>query len=97
MRWLPLIGVALLLGGCASKPTGNEFGGLVMEGQAHLDRAFREAQEHCQQYGKSARLTGVDVHDKSNDPVAFECLRAHAAAYESERRGDSGQGAIVGR
>jgi len=92
MRSLLLIG-ALLLSDCASKPTGNEFGGVVMEGQSHADRAFRQAQEHCQQYGKSAKLTNREVHDNSGDPVLFECLRANASfeprgreRYEEFRR-----------
>ena len=92
MRSLLLIG-ALLLSDCASKPTGNEFGGVVMEGQSHADKAFRQAQEHCQQYGKSAKLTNREVHDNSGDPVLFECLRANASfeprgreRYEEFRR-----------
>ena len=76
MRPLLLIG-ALLLSACASKPTGNQFGGVIMQGQSHADEAFREAQEHCQQYGKSAKLTTRDVHEKSGDPVLFECVQAN--------------------
>jgi hypothetical protein len=74
MRSLLLIGV-LLLSACASKPTGNEFGGVVMNGGTRADAAFRQAQEHCQQYGKSAKLTNLTVRDNSGDPVLFECLR----------------------
>jgi len=40
----------------------------------HPDKAFRDAQEHCEQYGKSAKLTNREVHDKSDDPVLFECV-----------------------
>jgi hypothetical protein len=85
MRSLLLIG-ALLLSACASRPTGNEFGGVVMQGQSHADRAFREAQEHCQQYGKSAKLTNREVRSNSDDPVLFECLRANASFEPRERQ-----------
>jgi hypothetical protein len=34
---------ALLLSACASKPTGNEFGGVVMNGGTRADAAFRQA------------------------------------------------------
>jgi hypothetical protein len=84
MRPLLLIG-ALLLSACATKPTGNEFGGLVMQGQGHPDKAFVQAQEHCQQYGKVAKLTNREVNQKSDDPVLFECLRANAS-YEPRER-----------
>jgi hypothetical protein len=73
VRSLLLIG-ALFLSACATKPTGNQFGGVVMQGQTHADEAFRQAQEHCQQYGKSAKLTNREVHAKSDDPVLFECV-----------------------
>jgi len=85
MRCLLLIG-ALLLGACATKPTGNEYGGLVMEGQTHPDKAFKEAQEHCQQYGKSAKLTNRDVHQKSDDPLMFECLGPGGPGYQRADR-----------
>jgi hypothetical protein len=84
MRCLLLTG-ALLLSACASKPTGNEYGGVVMQGQTNADKAFRQAQEHCQQYGKSAKLTNRDVHNESGDPVLFECLRANASFEARER------------
>jgi hypothetical protein len=84
MRSLLLIG-ALLLSACASKPTGNEYGGVVMQGQTSADKAFRQAQEHCQQYGKSAKLTNREVHNESGDPVLFECLRANASLDQRER------------
>jgi hypothetical protein len=48
---------------------GNEFGGGVMQGQSHPHKAFREAQEHCLQYGKSAELTRREVYEKSDDQV----------------------------
>ena len=73
MRCLPLIGVALVLGACAEL-SGNEDGGLVMKGQSHPDKAFTEAQEHCAQYGKSAKLTNPEVSQKSDDPMVFECV-----------------------
>ena len=84
MRSLLLIG-ALLLSACASKPTGNEYGGVVMQGQSNADKAFRQAQEHCQQYGKSAKLTNREVHNDSGDPVLFECLRANASFDRRDR------------
>ena len=84
MRSLLLIG-ALLLSACASRPTGNEYGGVVMQGQTNADKAFRQAQEHCQQYGKSAKLTNRDVHNESGDPVLFECLRANASFDPRDR------------
>jgi hypothetical protein len=84
MRSFLLIG-ALLLSACASKPTGNEFGGVIMKGQGQADKAFSQAQEHCQQYGKSAKLTNREVHNNSEDPVLFECLRA-SASYELRER-----------
>jgi hypothetical protein len=84
MRSLLLIG-ALFLSACASKPTGNEFGGVIMQGQSHADKSFTQAQEHCQQYGKSARLTNREVRTNSEDPVLFECLRA-SASYEPRER-----------
>jgi hypothetical protein len=78
MRSFLLIG-ALLLSACASNPTGNEYGGVVMQGQSNADKAFRQAQEHCQHYGKSAKLRNREVHNDSGDPVLFECLRANAS------------------
>jgi hypothetical protein len=81
MRCLPFIGVALLLGACASKPPGNEYGGLVMQGQNHPDKAYKEAQEHCEQYGKQAKLMTHEVHQKSDDPVMFECLGPSRSSY----------------
>jgi hypothetical protein len=50
-----------------------------MQGQSNADKAFRQAQEHCQQYGKSAKLTNREVYQKSDDPVLFECLQASAS------------------
>jgi hypothetical protein len=89
MRSLLLIGVLLLsacaLSACASRPTGNEFGGVIMKGQGQADKSFTQAQEHCQQYGKSARLTNREVRTNSEDPVLFECLRA-SASYEPRDR-----------
>jgi hypothetical protein len=40
-----------------------------MQGQSHPHKAFREAQEHCLQYGKSAELTHREVYEKSDDQV----------------------------
>lgn len=86
MRCLLVIGGALLLSACASKPPGNEYGGLVMQGQNRPDKAFAAAQEHCAQYGKSAKLTNRDVHVKSEDPVMFECLGSGSSPYERADR-----------
>lgn len=60
---------------CASKPpVGNEKGGVVMNGGSNAAAAFEAAQKHCQQYGKSARVTSVTYKDYSGDPVLFDCL-----------------------
>lgn len=75
LRTVFVLLIALATISCAAKPpVGNEKGGVVMHGGSNAASAFEAAQTHCQQYGKSARLTSVTYKDYTGDPVLFDCL-----------------------
>ena len=75
MRVIVLVIAISTLIGCASNPvSGNEAGGIVMHGGINPANAFTLAQNHCQEFGKSARITNVTHQDYSGDPVLFECV-----------------------
>ncbi len=75
-----LVSMACFLGLCASSSTiGNEKGGVIpIRPPFHTWRIwseeslFKEAQEHCAKYGKSARITSLKSEAGGN--ALFDCL-----------------------
>jgi hypothetical protein len=68
MRWMILIGVLVLAGCGPSMIQGNEQS-VAYENTFDRAKTSQAAEAHCQQYGKTAKLT--DVHDFF---MTFECV-----------------------
>lgn len=73
MRKLIAIAAAILLGGCAAQVTGNSQGGIMPWHGINEQKAFAAAQEHCQKYGKDARINQVTPY--AGGSVTFDCVR----------------------
>jgi hypothetical protein len=69
-----LVSMACFLGSCASSLTiGNEKGGVIPIRPLWSEESlFKEAQEHCAKYGKSARITSLKGEAGGN--ALFDCL-----------------------
>jgi len=66
----------LLLAGCSSTPnvTGNALGGVMPWSGKDESAAFKAAQAHCQNFGKSARITQItQPTDSGKGTAVFVC------------------------
>lgn len=70
-----IMGLLLTLALCACAPRldfANEAGGVINRtGSIGSDRAYKLAEDHCQQYGKIARISGRDV---LTNTMRFDCI-----------------------
>ena len=72
MRKVIAIAALAALAACSPSMKGaNERGGLIGNYQAGTREAFRMADEHCQQHGRKARVSGSDF---LTDTMTFDCV-----------------------
>lgn len=73
MRYVLLLGL-LTLAGCAPTLTGaNERGGMISHvGGWNRDDAFKLADGHCKQFGRTARVSQLDALESI---MTFDCVQ----------------------
>lgn len=74
MRAIALCAITALLAGCAASPPahGNAKGGVIQWFGTTAQAVHVEADRHCKQYGKSARIT--EMRSVAGGHVLFECV-----------------------
>ena len=73
---LLLLPTTLAVAACSRSPnvTGNQLGGVMPWSGEDESDAFKAAQEHCQKFGKNARVTQITpASDKAKGAVVFNC------------------------
>lgn len=68
-RPFTILALMLAIAACAPRLTGTEVGGVIRP--AFPDAALPMAEQHCEQYGKGARISGFE---RIGSITTFDCV-----------------------